>query len=104
MHVPLYYARCQAILGPVPCIDNVVDCRVGYHQMATALIEPSAIYIRPHNCIDNVDNAKINDGDAGRKTKSRNQTLRLDGNVRECCETHREMAIHCTVRIRLRIL
>ena len=38
MHVPLYYARCDAqyTLGPVPCIDNVVDnARVGYHQMAS---------------------------------------------------------------------
>ena len=35
----LYYARCQTTaqytLGPVPCIDNVDNARVGYHQMAS---------------------------------------------------------------------
>ena len=40
VHVPLYYARCQATaqytLGHVPCIGNVVDnARVRYHQMAS---------------------------------------------------------------------
>ena len=58
----------QYTLGPVPCIDNVVDnARVGYHQMASyvALLlcsMPGHVQytLGPVTCIDNVvDNARV---------------------------------------------